>query len=88
MARQLMPTLRVKNACPMALSTTSVVILLKSGWSRNCTPCLAPGILSETPMRSKMMRKRRGIMVLLNHSIPFCTPRETTRWVSSRKEVM
>ena len=60
-----MPTLSEKNACPMALMTTSLVTLEKSGVSRNLMPSMALGMVSENAARTKMMSRSRGIMILL-----------------------
>ena len=80
-----MPTLSEKNAWPMALSTTLPVILLKSGRSRKVSPVDDPGIVMDTATRSSRMMKSSGIMSLEYRSMPFLTPRDTTKWVSSKK---
>ena len=69
----------------MALSTTFVVTLLKSGLSRKVRPSLAPGIVNEQHASTTMITNSMGIMVLENLSMPDSTPLDTITCVSRRK---
>ena len=71
------PIERVKNACPIALSHTSVVIFEKSGLKRKMSPLEAFGSDKEHIASTISNRKSMGIMIFEPRSMPFCTPNST-----------
>jgi hypothetical protein len=75
------PTLREKNACPIALSTTDDVTLEKSGFKRNFKPSEALGSVTERTHRTISMKKSIGIIILDALSIPPFTPEAMILWV-------
>ena len=72
----------------MALSTVAPVILLKSGLSRNSSPCEAPGSITEHMANRMRMMNSAGIITLENFSIPLFTPRITMTWVTTMKAII
>ncbi len=74
-----MPRLSEKNACPMALSTTCGVTFEKSGLKRKLSPSAAPGISMELMQNAAKITNSSGISTLAIRSIPFSTPRLSTK---------
>ncbi len=72
------PMLSEKMACPMAASTPVAVRLPNSGLKRKLIPSLLPGKVSERTQSSSIMKNKTGMTILVNFSMPFCTPPMTT----------
>ena len=79
------PIERVKNACPIALSHTSVVTFEKSGLKRNSSPLEAFGSDMEHIASTISKIKSIGIVIFEPRSIPFCTPNNTIPVVITMK---
>ena len=74
MQRHPIPRLSEKNACPIAPKKTLPSTLLKSGFSRNSIPALAPGSDTEQMASTTSRINSMGIIILADFSIPFSTP--------------
>ena len=79
------PILKEKNAWPNALRQVSAVTLEKSGFRRNSTPFWLPGSIREFTAMATTRKKRRGITIFENFSIPPFIPLITTKQVKQRK---
>ena len=60
-------------------------ILLKSGLNKKAMPLPAPGNRQEATTMTSNNINKVGMSVLLNFSMPFLTPRMTTKCVSTMK---
>ena len=65
------PTLREKNACPIANKMVWDVSFEKSGYKKKETPSIAPSNVKERIMIIINKIKRAGIKILFAFSIPF-----------------
>ena len=69
-----MPIDSLKNASPMAVSTTGAVILCHSGRNKKASPAGAPGSVRLKPHSSSSSANSSGISFLVSASIPLVTP--------------
>ena len=69
----------------MADITTPESILEKSGVKKNSSPLAAPGVVRAHTTSTTMRRKRKGMRIFDERSMPLFTPRTTTKCVAKRK---
>ena len=80
-----MPMLIEKKVCPIALSTTEEVILLKSGSRKKASPSSIPGRVTERIHKAMRMKNSAGIITFDARSMPFSTPEAMMKWVRATK---
>ena len=69
-----MPMESLKNASPIAVSTTEAVILPKSGLNKNASPSAALSSDKLKAHSSSKSKNKIGISFLVMASMPFVTP--------------
>ena len=79
------PNEREKNACPMASKKMVDFTVLRFGLNKNSNPSDAPERVSERMPNTINIRKRSGINILADCSMPRFTPERMKNAVSRVK---